>query len=732
MPKSIRKSNTAPNVSFQKEFFSDLSTPGMLYGATVRSPAGEGTVAAVKPPELPEGYFLFTAGDIPGKNLIETPAGKIPLFCDGRVSYLGEPLGIIVGPDEKTARSLAESTMVVFAEAEGAEDGAKESGVEPPLIMAQRSVRWGPCFKKDADGNIPGLQQAFYEAERIVQNCWTYSVAPRDSGEPNGALCTWFSSPDGNSLTVFTPSQWLSNLRKTISTVLGIKGSMITVKKTQALNTGTNSIWYNSFIACQASLASMLTGKSVRIIYTRDEQERFLSTTLPVTIAHKTAVAKDGRITAMQINIEADAGFATPFAQEIVDRLVIAACGCYAPENISITATALRSESPATNMDISLMDTAAFFAVENQMGSICKETGISPLELRLRNMEAYSSAAKRKAPFMPFSFQLEKTAPALKTIAIKGDFSRHYVSYRLNGMELGGLTGEGSFMAQSGSPRRGIGFACAFEGSCYYGSEVYGGEQSMEVTLEESGGITIHCPPVSDSIRNIFERMAGETLGISPSNVKINSEFSAEDVPLQDTVFCNVSIMTVLLKKCLESIRRRKPDSALPYTVKKKTGNAGKNSWSMTDFEGTPFHSTSFAACTMEVELDPCTFREKIRNIYIIVSAGKLLHTQSAESAIKLGTQRVLGSLVKDELLSCENIHIMFIQSELNPMQIGGLVHNIIPAAYTQALSQAMSCTINSLPLESDSLYELLSQRRLEILAKQKSEAAQNENPGNA
>ena len=51
-------------------FYSDASRDGMLYAVLVRSPAATGKVKNVTIPSLPEGYYLFTADDIPGNKKI--------------------------------------------------------------------------------------------------------------------------------------------------------------------------------------------------------------------------------------------------------------------------------------------------------------------------------------------------------------------------------------------------------------------------------------------------------------------------------------------------------------------------------------------------------------------------------------------------------------------------------------------------------------------------------------
>ncbi|MBO7638091.1 MAG: hypothetical protein J6S91_03855, partial [Treponema sp.] len=101
-------------LSFQKGFYSDLEFRDMLYAVIVRSPAKSGIISSISHGDLPEGYYLFTAKDVPGINLIDTPQGKVPVFSEGNISYLGEPLGILVGPDEKTVNELYGEIQFTF------------------------------------------------------------------------------------------------------------------------------------------------------------------------------------------------------------------------------------------------------------------------------------------------------------------------------------------------------------------------------------------------------------------------------------------------------------------------------------------------------------------------------------------------------------------------------------------------------------------------------------------
>ena len=84
-------------------FYSDASRDGMLYAVLVRSPAATGKVKGVTIPELPEGYFLFTADDIPGNKKAEINGQSWKIFgYDNVISCTGENLLVFFAARMKT------------------------------------------------------------------------------------------------------------------------------------------------------------------------------------------------------------------------------------------------------------------------------------------------------------------------------------------------------------------------------------------------------------------------------------------------------------------------------------------------------------------------------------------------------------------------------------------------------------------------------------------------------
>ena len=773
------------SVSFEAKFYSDLELKDMIHAKIIRC-METGRITKISYPDLAEGYFWLTAHDIPGQHFIGNTLGRVPILCEGEILYPGEPVGILAGPDESILEELAQQIKIectketLEASLKLESESIHEKEEDTPLgilqemgitsistgsangknkaeeseddslreifsdILAERKVQSGPCFKKEG-----GIEEVFANCAHVIEHEWSYKINIPDFNEPNGALCDY----NGKTLTVYTPTQWVSNLRQTLSAALSLNPEDIIIKKTKSFNHGSSSIWYNSIVASQVAVASYVSGKPVKLVYTREEQELYMDTMRPVTIRHKTGVSESGRIAAMEININFDAGAHNPFAQEIMDRLVIASCGCYNPQNVSITARANSSASQPSSIDLRLVDSAAFFAVENQMNLLCEECRISPVEIRMINF--LDRDTKKTA--IPFSFKLKKyfdkkdlevSGTDLQMKKEKEDFvravpqkvaysipsyymifdqsgkkflelERKYESYRQQ-VFYRRLKNKTSLVHSNDSPVRGIGFACSYTGSCYLGSQIYGGgNQSLEATYTEDKTVIIHCPPVSATIQEIWKRTVTEILGHDVSSVKINSTFTEDEEPLlPETVYSNISVMTQLLRKCCETIKaklsRKKTD--FPILVEKSITSSLKKLWNTSTFSGQPFHSTSFAAAILELVLDPCTFREKIKQIQVFVDGGKILNPVAALSSVRLGIQRILDSLVIREKLDYEiqDIEITFLESDEDPMQIGENVFQIIPAAYTQALSQALDHTISSLPLSIESIFEAANENYID------------------
>ena len=226
-------------------FYSDFEKEGCLYAALVRSPAPAGKIKAVTAPELPENYSLITSKDLPGAKSISANKTITKIFGYGNVSYNGEPLGILFGPDEEKVYKLLDDVNVTF-DVENLESALHnvinnqeetanfkefveqinempsldtvidKSHIEenPNITIASREVKYG--FYKtlslaQADAKV------FEKADFTSTDTWKEKLLTPKWQETEGA----FAYLEGENIHVYVPTRWTSFTQKSVASVLG-------------------------------------------------------------------------------------------------------------------------------------------------------------------------------------------------------------------------------------------------------------------------------------------------------------------------------------------------------------------------------------------------------------------------------------------------------------------------------------------------------------------------------
>lgn len=684
---------------FSDEFYSDIFEDDMLYASVVRSPVPKGRIIKILTEELPEGYNFYGCEDLPFKKNIKISGTNIPVFCEKDIDYTGQAIGIITGPNKKNVRLLSKNIKMNIDEHFYYEEKNENSN-----ILAQREVKYGQDYE---------LQ----EEDSLVEEEWESDINFQNFTETNGAFCYIKSQ----NLYVFSPNLWISNLRKNLSDITGFPEENIYITRTKILSKTTDIIWLNTLICCQCALACLKLKKPIKLEFTRTEQQFFAENTSSVKIRHKTAVAKSGLIKSMDILIHVNAGAYNPFAQEIADRLAIAAIGVYKCPNIKITSNIYKSHSIPSSIDFSIIASKAFYAVENQMNKISRETGIDPLELRILNLKIEDRHNRSK-----IILETGKSKEVLEAICRTGTFLRKNAAYKMEDIHRFDHDNASPYAP----PLRGIGLACAYEGTAYLGSNFIKKNLNIELSYTKDQKLYIRGMPSSKNAWQIWQKTASEITGLPAENIFLNTNYSIDSEPENpQTTNASISINSVLIKKACEALARKlskTTDEEFPVTIKKSFSVNPRKSWDLETFSGYPFSSTSFAAMIAEIELDSASYSPQLRGIWFIADAGKILNPHAAETSLKNSIQEGLKELVEDDELSVSSISIQFMQSNDEPKQLGDIAASLLPAAYASALSQAVGKTITNMPVQTDTVFKLTKSLK-ENWEKQK-EAEENKN----
>lgn len=721
-------------------FYSDFEKAGILYSKLIRSPAATGKVKSVTIPDLPEGYFIYTADNIPGSKTIELNKTENRIFGYDNISYNGEPLAILVGPDEKTLEELSDKVSVAF-DIESLESALKEakkqrkrtvlelepldgmqnndSGItdfvsqlnEMPSLdtvldhkhndqnisveLAKREVKTGLY----AQTNIDEADSKLFTSDKYISTeTWSQEIKSPKWQETNGAYCY----TEGEKIHIYVPSKWTYYLQNAVADVLNIPVSNVYIHKTKTTGIYSNGLWRTTQIALQVAVASYLSKKPVKLVLSQKEQKAYMQPGVKTQITYKAAINETGRIETMNIHIDVDVGCSNPFAQELIDRLAIAACNYYKPTNLYIKAIAKTSKNPPTSISLKSVDSQAFFAIENEIQAISLLTHIYPDEIRSINF-----MPEKKTTF-PFEVQLENPEETITTAIKISDYNRKYASFRMDAIDRVGNDAVPFFAL----PLRGVGVASAYNTSGYWGSANLTQAVQMEVTLTTEDKVIIHAIKPSDVVQEIWKKTASEIFQLPKQNIQIDSNFQIEEIPsIPEDIFSSIGLMNDLLRKCCNDIQKKRFLQPLPLSSKKAVTPAMKKVWNKETFSGIPHCTPSFATTVVEVEVDTYTFNEKIKGVWVAINCGRLFDEVAAAKTVKLEVQQELTMLVQGKSVPCDKIEIKFIESDDKSGQVGGLVHNTLPAAFSSALSLALATKLTHIPCTETQLFKLIKDR---------------------
>src|SRR5204863_883078 len=139
-------------------------------------------------------------------------------------------------------------------------------------------------------------------------------------------------------------------------------------------------------IALHAAPLARKTRRPVRMIYDRHEDLAATTKRHPAIVTHRTGLKVDGTLVAQDIEVVMDGGAYCTLTPVVLSRGAIHAGGPYRCPNVRIRARATRTNTPPNGAFRGFGAPQVEFAAEIQLGRAADALGISPLEIRRRNL----------------------------------------------------------------------------------------------------------------------------------------------------------------------------------------------------------------------------------------------------------------------------------------------------------------------------------------------------------
>src|ERR1700732_3896634 len=351
--------------------------PDMLFGATVRSQIPRGRIRRIPfSPQINWDEFVIVAAkDIPGKNCISLISDDQPCLANEVVSHPEEPVLLLAHPDRHLLPQAVAAISIEY-EPLPAIFTIEESERRSEIIWGEDNIFKTYLIEK---GEVDGIWE---NADYIVEGEYATGAQEQLYIENNGMIAA-FDAAHG--VTVWGSLQCPYYIHKALMALCDLSAEKVRVVQIETGGAFGGKEEYPSMIAAHAALLAMKSGKPVKIIYDRMEDMAATTKRHPSRTHHRTAVSKDGKILAMDIDFTIDGGAYETLSPVVLSRGTIHAAGPYKCPNVRVRSRAVATNAPPHGAFRGFGAPQSVFALERHLDCVAEAVGLAPDEFRRRN-----------------------------------------------------------------------------------------------------------------------------------------------------------------------------------------------------------------------------------------------------------------------------------------------------------------------------------------------------------
>ncbi len=629
-------------VTGRASYVDDLTFPGMLYGATVRSPVARGRIRGIHfEGDLPWSEFtVVTAKDIPGKNCVALISDDQPCLAAEVVHHPEEPVVLLAHTDRyllEEARRSVRLEMEPLAAIFTIDDS-----------LARKEVIWGEdnVFKSFLveKGNVDA---AWSRADIIVEGEYETGAQEQLYIEPQGMIA--IANPK-EGVTVWGSMQCPYYVHKALVTLFALPKEKARVIQTETGGGFGGKEEYPSMVACHAALLAWKSGRPVKIIYNRAEDMAATTKRHPSRTRHRIGITREGKLAAMEIDFVIDGGAYLTLSPVVLSRGTIHAAGPYHCPNVRIRSRAVATNAPPHGAFRGFGAPQSIFALERHLNEVAKAAGLTPEELRRRNF-----------------IQQGQTTAVGQVIQEKVELDR----LMDRAFEMSDYHAKLKRFARENRNRpikKGVGFACFYHGAGFTGSgeEYLASVVAVEATVEGRVRILAASTEMGQGTNTILCQIAAETLGLDYDRVEMAQPDTA-NVPNSGPTVASRTCM--IIGKLVESAalgiqqalvssgflkeRHSQEDFAQACRRYIETFGALKSAsqyktppgihWDEAKYQGDAYGAYAWAVYVAEVSVDRLTYEVHVDDFVAVQEVGKVINPVLAAGQIEGGVAQAIG-----------------------------------------------------------------------------------------
>lgn len=677
-------------------YIADMKVKGAITAGVLRSTVPHARIDKITYPKMEDGYKIVDSRDIPGSNELEVAVSRQPILAEDIVTYIGQPIAIIAGPDEKKIKEYISGTKVAYTPL--------------PAVLTLDDATQVMNEYGYTQGDVDA---AFSQAEQIVTETFRTGYQEQAYIETNGVIAEY---KDGT-VTVWGTLQCPYYVHGAVVQAFGLPEDKVRI--IQAVTGGAfgGKEDYPSLLGCYAALAACKTGKPVRMIMDRREDMSVTTKRHPSRIVISSAINAAGELTGVKIDTTLDGGAYDGLSTVVLQRALICAAGVYNIKNLQVRGRAVVTNTVPTGAFRGFGAPQSFFAIETHMGHLAKRLGEEPLEF------------KRK--YLAKQFDLTPTGgqyhdPVILDEMLKradefSDYAKKHKAYR----------------SQTGRFRKGIGISLFLHGCGFTGSAERDYIKSVVHLLKHKDGkveILASITDMGQGVKTTFSKIVSQVLGLPLADV-ICSNPDTHKVPNSGPTVASRSIQVVgrLLEKAAARLKEKWKDGQ-EQLIEEHYVHPDLIPWDLETFSGDAYATFAWGVNVVEVELDTLLATARVIGAWGIFDVGTPIDQKVMQGQMEGGMLQGIGYASMEKMESVNgtpyqnsltdyiiptsmdtvNFHTCMVD---NPYQngpfgakgAGELTLVGAAAAYVAAVENAANADFHQIPLGPEKIMEVIA-----------------------
>ena len=639
-------------------YIDDMPFEGLLHGATIRSALPHARLRDIvfDPAFDWSGFTIVTAKDIPGRNVVTLIEDDQPYLVADIIRHPDEAVALIACEDVQRLRASVRHISLVC------------DPLPPVLDLDTSASADVKIYKDDNCFKRIGIDRGDVDAAMsrsdvvIVEGFYTTGAQEQLYIETQGVVAT--ASPHAG-VTIWGSLQCPYYVQKALMPLFGFGPDKVRIIQATTGGGFGGKEEYPSVIAGHAALLSWKAGgRPVKIIY--DRTEDILATTKrhPSRTRHRTAVTHDGELVAMDIAFDIDGGAYATLSAVVLSRGAIHAAGPYRCPNVRIRARALATNHPPHGAFRGFGAPQSIFAVERHLDRVAHAIGLSPLEIRRRNLlRTGDQTATSQTIEEPIDLQR-----MVDTALAASDWEARRARLEREN-------------ADPANPvKRGLGIATFFHGSGFTGSgEVYlASVAAVEALPDGRVEVLAASTEIGQGTNTIFTQIAATALRL-PSDRIIVAQPDTGRVPNSGPTVASRTVMVVgkLVERACTEILDRLVNAGLLDRESFTSEDFSKATaswiavngplkaateytpppgivWDDKAYRGSAYACYGWAAYIAQVAVDTRTYEARVEDFWAIQDIGRVVHPVLAAGQVEGGVAQGVGWAIYENVVWSE------------------------------------------------------------------------------